>query len=653
MLRCTHCNSFRCCDDQLNPPYHQNPGPAPTQVATPTSLTIEDPTNSGGARARFTLVATDLDGGTDITHARLRIAANANVGDPVGACEIGVLKATGYLFFIMSDTGQFDSTTLANSRCRLNPTSSSVVIAGDTLTATFDVQFLLPFRNGQAAPNQTPATYNVYASVKETTLPLTTWLYMANHTVTGAPARFHSVTPNQGGPSNRQIFTFDIREPFGEAALTDLYFLFVTNLFSPGCSGIYNPRTNGTTIALYRYDTSTWESQALSTNMNLSNGYCTLRSATYAAAPLGATLVLDVEFAATFGGSRTWFGGGNNSYQFPSWTTLGTWTVPEISTFNLTGPSGTVNATIAQQKTVDFAVAYTGGFNAPVSFQVSGLPANTNPTFTPNSVTASQSATLRFTPLAAGTYPVIIRATGGTVQKELAFNVVVLGPAVMRSLDLPAIPTGSANTDQLSGITRLTGLTSWHADTRLHHFSGNTSRQTIWSFWGTVPLVVDLDPSTSRLRLISVWEYIGDARDCSVSYAGRTDILIRVERANTGQYSLQVWNADGSNFAASTPANCTGTAGNQNIDYRLIIGGWVYGQPGIQGGIAYWRLRSGLGSGAADPPTNTPPAALLAYEFEQQTLAEAGGGSPAGPTLIYSNGIGYPPGTAVYRETPP
>ena len=634
--------------------FHQNAGPPPTQAPTPSSISVVDPSNSGGARGRFTVLGTDLDGGADITQARLRIASNTSTNT---ACEVSAQKnGSGvYEFFLNNNSGvatgplTIAAPSLSNSQCTLNLANSSVSIAGNTLSATFDIQFLLAFR-GQPGPT----TYNAYGRVKDATNVDSDWQLRAYQTVSGAAPQILSVSPSQGGPSSRQLFAFDLREPFGEPGLSSV----LLNIPStggrdlPSCDIQYQPRDNPGSISLYRNDTATWDSQAISANMNLPSDLCTIRGVTYTPNALGALLTVDLEFAPSFGGSKLIRGTANNTYGLVNpYRNLGTWQVPEISTFTFSGPTGTVNATAGQLTSVNLAVTSVGGFNLPVSFQVSGLPAGANPTFTPNSVTGTQNATLRFTPT-AGSYSVSIHATGGAIDKEVAFTVFVPGPVVTRSLELPLTPTGSANTDQLNGISRLMGLTDWRADTRVHTFSTNTSRTTVWSLWGTVPVFVDLDPATNRLRLISNWENLDDSRDCSVSLAGRTDILIRVQRANSGQYSLQVWNADGGSFAASTPANCTGTAGNQNINFRLAIGGDLYGQPGLKGGVAFWRLLSGVGGGAADPPVNTPPPALLAYEFEQQTLLESGGSSPAAPTLTFSYGIGNPAGTAAYMETP-
>lgn len=199
----------------------------------------------------------------------------------------------------------------------------------------------------------------------------------------------------------------------------------------------------------------------------------------------------------------------------------------------------------------------------------------------------------------------MVRATGGAIDKEVSFLLQVNGPTLLsRSLTVNA--TGSANTDQLSGLTRLSGVTDWRVDTRLHDFSGTTGRSARWSLWGSAQPYLDLDPSTATLRLISSTEGLDDARNCAVSYLGRSQLLVRVQRANSGQYSLQIWNSDGSGFAASLPANCLGAPGPQHLNQCLAIGGDLYGQPGRAAGFAYWRLLAGLGAGAADRPQPSP-----------------------------------------------
>ena len=562
--------------------FHQNPAPPATQAPSTESISVLDPSNSGGARGRFTLVASDLDGGSTITQGRLRIASG-----PTGnaACEAYVQKNGGgvYEYFLLSDNGtptgplSATVTSLANSQCILNGANSTVNTNGTSLSATFDLQFQLAYR-GQPDPN----TYNVYGRVKDVTSVDSGWQLRAYQTLAGTPPQLF-VSPAQGGPSSRQVFTFDVREAFGDAAISQIYPSVMPPARElPGCSMQFDRASS--LIQLYNFDLQTWASVAIAPTMNLVSPLCNIRGVTYTPGALGATMAIDLEFAAGFGGTQDVNGGAGNTYgKYLPNTKLGTWTVPQVAGFNFTGPTGSVAATVGVETTVNLQVTSFGGFQTPVSLQVQGLPGFTSPVFTPSSITGSGAVTLRFTPAGGttGTYPVTVRATGGAIDKTVTFNLAVAGPAPLpRSLSLNGSAT--ANTDQLSGLSRLTNLTDWRIDTRLHDYSGTTARTTLWTISGSVTVGLDIDPASNVLRLISNTENLTGA--CTVAYTGRTQLLVRVQRANGGQYSLQLWNSDGSGFAASTPANCNGAAAAQSFDNRLILGGDMYAQPGRAAG---------------------------------------------------------------------
>ena len=74
-----------------------------------------------------------------------------------------------------------------------------------------------------------------------------------------------------------------------------------------------------------------------------------------------------------------------------------------------------------------------GGYTGTVSFSVSGLPAGATGTFTPGSVTTSGSSTLAIsttTAVAAGTYPLTISGTDGTLTHTASVSLVVTAPIV-------------------------------------------------------------------------------------------------------------------------------------------------------------------------------------------------------------------------------
>ena len=78
-------------------------------------------------------------------------------------------------------------------------------------------------------------------------------------------------------------------------------------------------------------------------------------------------------------------------------------------------------------------VTPSGGYTGTVTFSVSGLPAGASGTFTPASVTTSGSSTLAITTttaVAAGTYPLTISGTDGTLTHTASVSLVVSAPVV-------------------------------------------------------------------------------------------------------------------------------------------------------------------------------------------------------------------------------
>lgn len=100
-----------------------------------------------------------------------------------------------------------------------------------------------------------------------------------------------------------------------------------------------------------------------------------------------------------------------------------------------TGPSFTLTAIPASQSiTAGGNTAYTatvapsGGFTGTVSLSASGLPAGTTAAFTPSSITTSGSSTLSIsstTSAVAGTYPITIKGTSGSITQNATVTLVI------------------------------------------------------------------------------------------------------------------------------------------------------------------------------------------------------------------------------------
>jgi hypothetical protein len=115
-----------------------------------------------------------------------------------------------------------------------------------------------------------------------------------------------------------------------------------------------------------------------------------------------------------------------------------------IANFQFAGcsaaPDFAITATPASQSVVaGNSTSYTatvtpsGGYTGTVTLSVSGLPSGASGTFTPGSVTTSGSSTLAITTttaVAAGTYPLTITGTDGTLTHTASVSLVVTAPIV-------------------------------------------------------------------------------------------------------------------------------------------------------------------------------------------------------------------------------
>jgi hypothetical protein len=146
-----------------------------------------------------------------------------------------------------------------------------------------------------------------------------------------------------------------------------------------------------------------------------------------------------------------------------------------IGTFKLTGcgatatPDYSVSATpssrtVTQGQPTSYSVTITptGGFSGAVNLSVSGLPAAAGGTFSPNPATSASSlsvTTSATTP--AGSYPLTITGTNGTLTHQTSVTLVVQSPAADFTLDAsPAsrtIPRGGATTYAVT-ITPVNGF---------------------------------------------------------------------------------------------------------------------------------------------------------------------------------------------------
>ncbi len=101
--------------------------------------------------------------------------------------------------------------------------------------------------------------------------------------------------------------------------------------------------------------------------------------------------------------------------------------------FALTATPASQSVTAGNSTSYTATITPSGGYTGTVTFSVSGLPAGASGTFTPASVTTSGSSTLGITTttaVAAGTYPLTISGTDGTLTHTAPVTLVVNAPVV-------------------------------------------------------------------------------------------------------------------------------------------------------------------------------------------------------------------------------
>ena len=158
-------------------------------------------------------------------------------------------------------------------------------------------------------------------------------------------------------------------------------------------------------------------------------------------------------------------------------TTNGTWNWhTRIGTFKVSGcgttptPDFSLSAspsssTVTAGQGTSYAVTLTpsGGFNGAAGLSVSGLPAGANGSFSPNPVSSTSTLTVTTsTSTPAGSYPLTITGTSGTLSHQTSVTLVVQG--LTPDFSVSASPTSrtvkrNGSTTYGVTITRINGFT--------------------------------------------------------------------------------------------------------------------------------------------------------------------------------------------------
>lgn len=135
---------------------------------------------------------------------------------------------------------------------------------------------------------------------------------------------------------------------------------------------------------------------------------------------------------------------------------------PPTPDFSLSASPSSQSVTQGASASYTVTINRTGGFTGSVDLSVSGLPANTTASFSPNPAGGTSSA-LSITTGAStptGSYPLTVTGTSGTLSRTTSVTLVVNSPA---SFSLSATPTSRTvdagnNTSYTIGITRSGGF---------------------------------------------------------------------------------------------------------------------------------------------------------------------------------------------------
>src|SRR5881296_2308528 len=116
---------------------------------------------------------------------------------------------------------------------------------------------------------------------------------------------------------------------------------------------------------------------------------------------------------------------------------------PPPGDFTIIGPQGPVSVLVGKSGAAQVNLSFQGSFSGTVHFSASGVPDGVGYRFDPVSLDASGTVTLTFTvsvSAAAGTYPVLVRGIGGSIQRAISVTLKVL-PAEY-PLVLTTVPEG-------------------------------------------------------------------------------------------------------------------------------------------------------------------------------------------------------------------
>jgi len=265
------------------------------QSQTPSVVSLT-PSSGSGANVIFTATYADTGGAAALVTAGLLV--NTGAGTNIG-CWVTYTPATN-LFALANDTTSSGSQTtipggssVQNSQCILNGTTSSVAFSGNTLTLTVALYFEPSFAG----------THSVYLSATDAG-STTGFAVMGSWTATvPAPQPYVvSVSPSSGS-GYAQTFVFSFGDASSANNLADVAVLFSPNQTYPNsCYIVVDLIKN--TIALLWDNALGANSKPIGSTTPISNSQCTLGSNSITLSGQQLALTVALNFTPAFNGSQ-------------------------------------------------------------------------------------------------------------------------------------------------------------------------------------------------------------------------------------------------------------------------------------------------------------------------------------------------------------
>lgn len=168
-------------------------------------------------------------------------------------------------------------------------------------------------------------------------------------------------------------------------------------------------------------------------------------------------------------------------------------------TIGATTPSASVKAGSPATYTVN--VGAVGGFTGSVTLSASGLPSGATATFNPTSISTSGTSTLTITTATttpAGSYPVTVQGTSGSLTHTVALTLTVVAPdfALVASPASVGVTQGGAATSTIS-LSNLNGFNGTVTLTTSGAPTGTTAKLSRTTLSGTTTATLTLTMTTS------------------------------------------------------------------------------------------------------------------------------------------------------------